>query len=38
MEGILLSGNQIEEGGEGKADEMVGKYTELTRTKLGGAA
>jgi len=38
MEGILLSVNQIEEGGEGRADEMVGKYTELTRTKLGGAA
>ena len=38
MEGILLSVNQVEEGGEGRADEMVGKYTELTRTKLGGAA
>ena len=29
MEGIIKTVNRIEEGGEGKADDMVEKYTEV---------
>jgi ABC-type multidrug transport system ATPase subunit len=35
MEEILLSVNQKDEGGEGKADEFVGKYTDLMKEKVG---
>ena len=35
MEEILLSVNQKDEGGEGKADEFVGKYTDLMEEKVG---
>ena len=31
MEGIVMSVNQLEEGGEGRADEFVTKYAALTR-------
>ncbi|MCR5108841.1 MAG: ABC transporter ATP-binding protein [Lachnospiraceae bacterium] len=35
MEGVLLSINQKDEGGEGKADEYVGKYSEKLKEKVG---
>lgn len=35
MEGILRSINQKDEGGEGRADEYVEKYTELMKEKVG---
>ena len=35
MEGILLSINQVDEGGEGKADEFVEKYAELCGKEAG---
>ena len=35
MEEIILSVNQKDEGGEGKADEFVGKYTDLMEEKVG---
>ena len=37
MEGILLAINQKEEGGEGRADELVRKYTALAMSRTGGA-
>ena len=37
MEGILRAINQKEEGGEGRADELVRKYTALVTAKTGGA-
>lgn len=38
MEKILLSINQKDEGGEGRADEFVEKYAELMKKKMGGIA
>lgn len=35
MEEILLSINQKEEGGEGRADEFVGKYADYMQEKVG---
>jgi ABC-type multidrug transport system ATPase subunit len=35
MEGILLSINQKDEGGEGRADEFVEKYADRIREKVG---
>ena len=35
MEGILLSINQVEEGGEGRADEFVEKYADLHEKEAG---
>lgn len=37
MEGILRAINQKEEGGEGRADELVRKYTALAASGTGGA-
>ena len=37
MEEILLSINQVDEGGEGRADEFVRKYTNLVKTAGGEA-
>lgn len=38
IEDILLSINQKEEGGEGRAEEFVGKFNALIRTSAGGEA
>ena len=35
MEEILLSINQKDEGGEGRADEFVEKYADLMKEKVG---
>ncbi len=35
MEGILLSINQKDEGGEGRADEFVEKYADYNKEKVG---
>ena len=35
MEEILLSINQKEEGGEGRADEFVEKYADYLREMVG---
>ena len=38
MEDILRSVNQVEEGGEGKANELIEKYTKQVAAKAGGVA
>ena len=38
MEQIVMSVNRKEEGGDGRADEFIEKYAELTNTREGGAA
>ncbi len=35
MEEILLSINQKEEGGEGRAEEFIEKYTDYMKEKVG---
>lgn len=38
MEDILRSVNQVEEGGEGRANELIDSYSKRVASKMGGAA
>ena len=35
MEEILMSINQKDEGGEGRADEFVAKYADIMKERVG---